>query len=226
MKEVGKLTCKSQLIGLCLIVIAVVIFISLGNLIINQAHAQQQNTPPLRIAAPPVVFNESDNPYLTPIERNPACTRWYDLNQHQQQILTKAYHYGKPYNLGFTMSAIALAESNAGYWRLNYRSNDFGIMQISIVTASNHLGVTNHFRQMELAERLVYDDELGFYLALQVLEHFRGNRVVTNQVWREMIMSYNEGYTWRRHETSMQKATQYANRVAGYVTMLRECTTW
>lgn len=224
---------QRQVIGLVLIAIVIAVVIGFGKIVIQEAQAQQYLPPAhadfLTIRNPvhaPLVKLDQPEPEPEPVQHNPACTRWYNLSDRQQRALTNAYHYGEPYDLGFTMSALALAESNAGQWRLNYRSNDFGLMQINIVTASNHLGVTNQFRRMELAERLVHDDELGFYLALQVLEHFRGNRVQSNQVWREMVMSYNEGYTWRRNEQSYQKATAYVNRVADFVTMLQECAPW
>jgi hypothetical protein len=154
------------------------------------------------------------------------CARWDSLSNSQRGTLYRAYLYGSVYGNSLTLPAIALAESNAGKWRLNYLSNDFGVMQINIVTASNILGVTNQFKRMELAERLVTDEELNFYLANDVLNHFRGDRVLTNQVWQEMVMSYNEGYRWRTNEQSFQKARDYYHSVAANVNMLRECAPW
>ena len=73
---------------------------------------------------------------------------------------------------------------------------------------------------MELAELLIHNHDLNATIALSVLNHFN------NGNYKEMIMSYNEGYRWRRDKTSKKKALSYYTSVSGYVKLLRQCRTW
>lgn len=152
-----------------------------------------------------------------------SCDQFNNLSFEQQFNLRKAYYYGKPDGYSYTLAAIALVESSAGKFRLNIRSNDLGLFQINATTAQNTLGVTNYFRQIELHQRLIYDDLLGAKIAIEVLEHFRRNRPMSNQVWQEMIKSYNEGSRWRRDKASRKKAESYLDNVRQSVRMLQQC---
>lgn len=154
------------------------------------------------------------------------CEGYDILTSDQKRVLRAAYHYGKPYDYGLTMAAIALKESSAGQFKLNYLSNDFGVMQINIVTASRTMGITNRFHKMRLAERLVKDDEFSYYLAHSVLDHFQGRRYMTNEVWQEMVKSYNRGYQWKTDPEENATAELYLADVRRNVNLLRRCTSW
>jgi len=153
----------------------------------------------------------------------PECERYNSLSEDQQTVLYEAWLYGLQHDYAWTLPAIAWAESNAGMWRLNYFSHDFGVMQINIETASRMLGVTSRFKKIELAQQLVDDNELNYYLGSRVLKHFQRGRVMTNDVWIEMVKSYNEGYRWRSDEQSAIKAQGYYETVAQNVRELRLC---
>jgi hypothetical protein len=149
-----------------------------------------------------------------------SCKDLAQLEEWQLHNLRIAYNHGAHHGLQHTMMAIALLESNAGKWKVNYFSNDFGLFQINIETAANTLGVTDKYKKMELAELLIHNHDLNATIALSVLSHFdKGN-------YKEMIMSYNEGYRWRRDKTSKKKALSYYTTVSGYVKLLRQCRTW
>jgi hypothetical protein len=75
-----------------------------------------------------------------------------------------------------------------------------------------------------LAERLLYDDVLGADLAIDVLEHFRRGRILTNSVYKEMIMSYNRGYRWKHDKAERKNAEAYYHRVQTNVRMLKKCS--
>ena len=55
------------------------------------------------------------------------CSKWWDLSSEQRYRLQWAYSYGEQYDLGWTMSAIAWHESNAGQYKINTKSNDYGV---------------------------------------------------------------------------------------------------
>lgn len=152
------------------------------------------------------------------------CTRFETLSVSQKENLELAYQYGVPKNYGFTLAALALRESNAGKWRVNFRSNDYGLMQINIKTAYDELGISDYYEQIELAEQLIYDDELSLYIATRVLDHFRQGRMLTNSVWREMVMRYNIG--WTNTPDRIKRGTNHLHGVTEYVNMLQQCTNW
>lgn len=152
-----------------------------------------------------------------------SCERWENLNVNQKATLHIIHFLGKEHDLGYTLSAIALAESNAGEWRLNYISNDFGVLQINIKTAGEILEIRNRYNLFELAERLLYDDILSVELAVDVLRHFQRKRKLTNSVYKEMIMSYNRGYRWRHEPEQKKIAEKYFTTVQTNVKMLKQC---
>lgn len=161
--------------------------------------------------------------YPTGSLANNSCGVIDALNTIQRYNLSFAYSQGAPHDLGYTLAAIALVESQAGKWRLNIRSNDLGLFQINARTAQNTLGITHPYRQLELHQQLVYDDRLGAEIAISTLKHFQRNRVMTNAVWTEMIKSYNQGYKWRRDRGSLKLAKGYAKKVGESVKVLKEC---
>lgn len=151
------------------------------------------------------------------------CDTIQQLNLIQKHNLSFAYSYGEPYDLGYTLAAIALTESNAGKWRLNVRTNDLGLFQVNATTAENTLKLERYYDKLKLHQDLIYNDRLGAEIAIATLEHFRANRVMTSKVWSEMIMSYNEGYRWQRDKLSRRKAEKYLTRVSGSVKILQKC---
>tara|TARA_R110002153_G_scaffold181493_1_gene334790 strand:+ start:6656 stop:7168 length:513 start_codon:yes stop_codon:yes gene_type:complete len=143
------------------------------------------------------------------------CTKYKNLSPIQKGRLEFAYYQGKPFDLGYTMSAVSLMESNAGKWRLNIKTGDLGLFQVNQNTAKNVLGVTNHYKILELNEKLIYDDILNAYIALDVMQYFlkyhKGN-------WKKMVMSYNNGFN-----INTKKSRDYLDKVIQSVKLLKTC---
>ena len=154
------------------------------------------------------------------------CARYENLSLQQKAFLRLAHFYGTEHNLQWTLPAIALRESNAGEWRVNLQ-NDYGLFQININTAARHLSENNRYRKIEIAQRLIYDDEFGASIAIGVLDYFRkGRDMGQGNVWREMIMSYRAGYTWR-HDTRRKKiAEAYYQDIRDNIRLLKACSDW
>ncbi len=162
---------------------------------------------------------------LSPIANGAvSCQRWDELDLQQKATLHIIHFLGQEHDLGWTLAAISLAESNAGRWRLNYLSNDFGVLQINIKTAGEILEIRNRYNLFDLAERLLYDDVLSVDLAVDVLHHFQRNRKLTPRVYKEMIMSYNRGYRWKHEPEQKKIAEAYFTRVQTNVRMLKQCS--
>lgn len=149
----------------------------------------------------------------------------FDIDQ--KIALSKAYEYGEPHDYGYTLAAIAWKESSAGKYRLNIESKDIGLFQINAKTAYNTLRVTNYYKRIELVQELLTNDYLGAYIAVETLEHFRAGRRLSAQVYQEMLMSYNTGYTWKTSEERKRKALAYSEDVRHKVRELQRCKeTW
>ena len=151
------------------------------------------------------------------------CNEVNHLSLIQKHTLHTMYQYGSPYELGYTLAALALVESSAGKFRLNVRTNDLGVLQINSLTAQNTLKIEGHYNQLALHQSLIYDDRLSAEIAIETLHHFRRNRVMTNQVWAEMIMSYNTGSQWRRDKAMKKRAEKYLTKVSTSVKLLKRC---
>lgn len=151
------------------------------------------------------------------------CDTIIQLNMIQKHNLSKSYSYGQPYELGYTLAAIALVESQAGKWRLNIKTGDVGLYQVNYITAQNTLGVDRHYDQLALHQELIYNDRLSAEIAIATLHHFRANRAMTNKVWSEMVMSYNTGSQWRRDKAMKKRAEVYLKKVTESVNILKWC---
>jgi len=143
------------------------------------------------------------------------CTEYNNLSVVQKGRLEFAYHQGAEYDLGWTLTAIAYNESMAGRWRLNMTTGDVGLFQVNRKTAHKVLGITSHYKKLKLDQKLVYDDILNAYVALDVLRYFKkyhkGN-------WKKMVMSYNNGFS-----INTKKAEDYLASISSSVRMLKQC---
>ena len=143
------------------------------------------------------------------------CDQYDSLSPLQKGRLLFSYHQGQDLDLGYTLSSIALVESSAGKYRINPYSRDFGLYQVNIKTAVNVMGVTNYYKKLGLAEKLIYQDILSSYIALDVLQYFykyhKGD-------WKKMVQSYNEGF-----KIDTKKSLSYLDKVSEEVVMLKRC---
>lgn len=154
---------------------------------------------------------------LIPFYAFGSCDKIENLSLIQKHNLHKSFHYGKEFDLGYTLAAIAFNESSAGNFRLNVRTNDLGLYQINATAAERTLEIKNHYEKLALHQRLIHDDKLAASIAITTLLHFdKGD-------WRKMVMSYNEGYKWLKNKESRKKAEVYSDRVASTVKLLKRC---
>lgn len=148
-----------------------------------------------------------------------TCSGWDSLSEEQQYRLEYSYAYGKPEGLGYTLAAIALVESQAGLYKVNLESRDFGVHQINERTLFSTLGVTSHWKKKEIITKVIVDDSLSAYLAMSVLKHF--NKVHKGS-WKKTVMSYNIGN--RKDKITVKRGEAYYNKVVTSVRMLKLCS--
>jgi len=108
----------------------------------------------------------------------------------QKGVLKKSYAYGKEFNLGYTLSAIAWIESSAGLYKINLGSKDCGTYQKNMpyYLKSQDILKTS-FNYNRLCQRFVDDQEFAAAVAVTDLLYWkRGN------TWWTTWKSYHCGY--------------------------------
>lgn len=141
-----------------------------------------------------------------------ANTCYSDLTHSQKRVLQEAYDMGSPHDLGYTMMAIAMAESGAGKYRLNLNTMDFGVMQNSLKTAASRTNTKGYYGRMLLAERLIKEDHLSMKLALEELQYW-GKRLGN---WRDSVRAYNAGNNYKGKQ-------EYLNKIVPLVKKYQAC---
>lgn len=137
------------------------------------------------------------------------------FNNDQKRILSHAYAYGKPYDLGYSLPAIAWEESSAGQVLLNPDDPSAGIYQNHVVYALNREGLKNNYaNRSHLLLKLATDEIKSTAHGLSELLHWVGRR----DNWKDVWASYNGG---KNYDGS--QAQSYANRVYKKVKILKKC---
>lgn len=152
--------------------------------------------------------------FITLANANPAgkCGSVYSFSEDQKEIIAYAYNYGKPYGLGYTLAAIAWHESCAGEYRMNFADPSAGIYHALIpgVLRRYQMLKDNGFNRNVIGELLVRDDEFASRVALDELLYWDK---VRNGNWKDMIKSYNKGFSWEKSARANQFAENYYENV-------------
>jgi hypothetical protein len=129
----------------------------------------------------------------------PVTPAWAGLDEElrsmtdaQRYTLMKAVAYGAPYDLGYTLAAIAWQESQAGSVPVNVNDPSFGPFHNKMDTVMRRVALkdTPYHRNL-IATRLLND--FAFAASMAVAELLYWDRVHHGK-WRRMVRSYNAGY--------------------------------
>lgn len=151
---------------------------------------------------------------------NDPCINIEKFDENQLQTIRYAYHYGKKYNLGYTMAAIAWKESCAGLYRINFDDPSAGIYHAYLpnVIKRHYKKRNTSFRRNAVAERLIRDPEFASQIALEELLYWKKIR---KNNWKEMIKSYNKGFSWEKNKTKNKIAEHYYEDISQKVQILQ-----
>lgn len=140
------------------------------------------------------------------------CGSVYDFTNDQKEIIAYAYNYGKKYGLGYTLAAIAWHESCAGEYRMNFADPSAGLYHALIpgVLRRYQMLKDNGFNRNVIGEMLVRDDEFASKVAIDELLYWDK---VRNGNWKDMIKSYNKGFSWEKSASANKFAENYYNNV-------------
>ncbi len=148
--------------------------------------------------------------------RDPANV-YLKLTAEQKEILHKAYNYGKEYNLGYTMAAIAWQESFVGNLiiPINLQDPSAGIWHknVYIALAESPNMENNGLSLNMMADKLIEDIEFAASLAIADLEHWK---VLRNGRWLDIWASYNAGRYY-----SSAKGQKYAYSIRDKIQVLK-----
>ena len=140
------------------------------------------------------------------------CGSVFSFNEDQKEIIAYAYNYGKKYDLGYTLAAIAWHESCAGEYRMNFADPSAGLYHALIpgVLRRYQMLKDNGFNRNVIGEMLVRDDEFASKVAIDELLYWDR---VRNGNWKAMIKSYNKGFSWEKSASANKFAENYYQSV-------------
>lgn len=137
------------------------------------------------------------------------------LDFDQKLVLRHSFEYGRPYDLSYSLAAIAWKESSGGRYRINLQDPAAGIHMITIKNALSYSGRKDTpFNRNKLAQELIENPNLS-----------AGYSVINLNFWRS-VYGNNWGLVWRSYNggTSGSKASQeYAISIAEKVNVIRKC---
>jgi len=147
------------------------------------------------------------------------------FSSEQMEVLQRAYDVGKPFNLGYTMAALAWQESHCGKYVLNLQDPAAGVFQNNIKSVmARHMQKDSTvkdtpFQRNLMAQRLFNSFEFSAAEALAELEFWITVRGEGN--WFKIWQSYNGGYWVDRTETRGYRTSyKYATEINAKVNYL------
>lgn len=144
------------------------------------------------------------------------------LDKEQLSVLRQSYTYGKPYNLGITLAAIALKESSAGKNLINAFSLDYGAYQGNAATICKQSGVFHDdFLCNEELTKVVLSLEDAAKHAIETLlywQDYHAKRAKPDKRYELTLRSYNEGFSFHS-----AKADDYYSKYKSAFYTIKEC---
>lgn len=145
----------------------------------------------------------------------PAVASNCNLTGSQYQVLDYSYYAGKPHNLGYTLAAIAMKESNLGQWVVNLSDPSAGDYHVTLDKVVLMKGWENtQFNRNRAASLLIKDKELSASLALNELLYWQGRFNSRDKA----VKAYNEGNNWKS-----VKAEKYLADIEANIRHIKSC---
>lgn len=114
------------------------------------------------------------------------------LTDHQRSVVDFSYSYGKGYDLGYTMVAIAMRESDLGRWNINLQDPSAGPWHVTLDKGLKALGWRNTpLNRNKVAQKMMEDYHFSAKLALDTILWWKNYR---KGDWRGAVSGYNGGH--------------------------------
>ena len=109
-------------------------------------------------------------------------------------MLKNIYEFGKPYDLGYSLAAIAWKESNVGKFMINLQDPSCGFFHNNINTVMSRRGITDTpFNRNVLCQKLINDVPYSASEAVAELAYWR---TVHKTNYTKIWASYNAGWSY------------------------------
>ena len=151
------------------------------------------------------------------IKYTPIISEECVLNDIQKNTLNFSYSYGNKYDLGYTLAAIALKESNAGLWNISIQDPSGSPYHVTLNKVLADKGwESNSFNKNKAMQTLVNDVEYAASLAIKEILFWK-ERSAGN--WMNVWASYNVGGMGK----DSSKGTSYANDIRDNIAQIKRC---
>ncbi|MDE5603004.1 MAG: hypothetical protein K2I71_03675 [Helicobacter sp.] len=158
---------------------------------------------------------------LPKVDFKNSCVPLEQFSPSQKEVLLQAYLAGEAEGFGYTLAAIAWKESCAGVYKMNFQDPSAGNFHAyipGVIKLYPELK-QNGFTQNMVGAMLVNDDDFAAKIAITELKFWhkehKGN-------WKNIIKSYNKGYSWQKSSQSNSQAEFYYKDVANKVKQLQD----
>ncbi|WP_034552139.1 hypothetical protein [Helicobacter apodemus] len=157
---------------------------------------------------------------LPKVDFKNSCVPLEQFSPSQKEVLLHAYLAGEAEGFGYTLAAIAWKESCAGVYKMNFQDPSAGNFHAYIPGVIKRYPELkqNGFTQNMVGAMLVDDDDFAAKIAITELKFWykehKGN-------WKNIIKSYNKGYTWQKNSQSNTQAEFYYTDIANKIKQLQ-----
>lgn len=119
----------------------------------------------------------------------------YDnLTDNQKQVIKDSYYIGLPYDLGYTLAALAIVETKAGAVLGDTTNKICGYHQVNVYIALKYSKSKGSSKV--LCEYLNVNSKLSSIMALDNLLYWKS----TTKIFNKMIKRYNRGWVPSDHD--------------------------
>jgi len=143
------------------------------------------------------------------------------MSNEQKQILIESYEFGKAFNLGYSLAAIAWQESSCGKYMINLQDPSAGVYHNNIVSVLNRHGIKDtKWNRNKMAQKLIDNIEFGAAEALAELEFWQTIHGENN--WLLIWQSYNGGFAYMNNFNKSYKSSyEYSIKIQEKISFLK-----
>lgn len=164
--------------------------------------------------------SSKDSKEITTLQIEGTCHALDEFNDSQNEVLLYAYYYGKDFDLGYILAAIAWKESCAGEYLINFQDPSAGIYHAhipSVIKKYTKYKDTPFIRNV-IGQMLIADARLASAIALDNLHYWQK---INKGNLQNTLKSYNSGFSWKSNATINKTAQNYANDIERKATALQ-----
>lgn len=144
-----------------------------------------------------------------------AVANTCSLTASQYQVLDFSFYEGRKHDLGYTLAAIAMKESNLGNWVVNLNDPSAGDYHVTLNKVLKHKGwADTPFNRNRAASELIHNKQLSADLAINELLYWQRRL----KGWDKAVRAYNAGNNWKS-----SGGAKYLTDIETNIRKIKEC---